>query len=135
MLITSAYGAAVAGLNGKIMTDARPVRLFAYGTLQQREVQLATYGRLLDGTPDSLSGYRLEPLSITDPEVVRLSGKAVHHIARESGDPADRIPGVLFRLTEAELAATDGYEVDAYSRAEVTLDSGARAFVYVGPRL
>jgi len=116
-------------------TDGRTVRLFAYGTLQQREVQLATYGRLLDGTPDSLRGYRLDPLTITDPEVVRLSGKAVHTIARETGDPADRIPGTVFRLTRAELDATDRYEVDVYARVEVVLESGARAFVYTGPDL
>ena len=117
------------------MTDDRTVRLFAYGTLQQREVQLATYRRELKGTPDALTGYRLDPLQISDPKVVRLSGKAVHKIARETGDPADRIPGVVFALSEAELAATDRYEVDVYGRVEVTLESGARAFVYVGPPL
>ncbi len=110
----------------------RTVRLFAYGTLQQREVQLANYGRELDGTADALAGYRLEPLHITDPEVVRLSGKAVHRIARATGDPADRIAGMLFELSEAELAATDAYEVDGYQRVKVTLESGARAFVYAG---
>ena len=117
------------------MADAQTVRLFAYGTLQQRDVQLANYGRHLDGTPDMLTGYRLEDLTITDPEVVRLSGKAVHRIARETGDLADRIPGVVFRLTEAELAATDAYEVDVYARVEVRLESGTRAWVYVGPDL
>lgn len=64
---------------------------------------------------------------------MRLSGKAAHSIARQSGDPADRIPGVVLLLTEDELAATDRYEVEAYARVEVTLDSGTRAFVYVGP--
>jgi gamma-glutamylcyclotransferase (GGCT)/AIG2-like uncharacterized protein YtfP len=117
------------------MSDAPIVRLFAYGTLRQREVQMATYGRPLEGTPDVLAGYRLEPLTITDPEVVRLSGKAVHSIARQSGDPADRIPGIVFVLSEDELAATDRYEVDVYARVEVMLDSGSRAFVYVGPSL
>lgn len=117
------------------MSDTATVRLFAYGTLQQREVQLANYGRPLDGIPDTLGGYRLEPLTITDPEVVRLSGKSVHQIARHSGDPADRIQGVVFELTEAELAATDAYEVDVYGRVEVTLESGTPAFVYVGPSL
>lgn len=106
--------------------------LFAYGTLHQPEVQLATYGRLLDGIPDALTGYRLRPLTITDPEVVRLSGKAVHTIACHSGDPADRITGQRFELTVAELAATDRYEVDVYAREEVELESGVRAFVYVG---
>lgn len=117
------------------MSAAPIVRLFAYGTLRQREVQMATYGRLLDGTPDVLAGYRLEPLTITDPEVVRLSGKAIHSIARESGDPADRIPGVVFLLSEAELAATDRYEINVYARVEVMLESGTRALAYVGPRL
>ena len=107
--------------------------LFSYGTLQQREVQQATYGRLLTGTRDVLIGHRLEPVVICDPEVVRLSGKAVHTIARLSGDPADRIVGVCFHLTDEELAATDAYEVDAYGRAETVLESGIKAFVYVGP--
>ena len=110
-----------------------PVRLFSYGTLQQREVQVANYGRPLEGTPDVLRGYRLAPLRISDPEVVRISRKAVHTIARQTGDPADRIAGVSFLLTPDELAATDRYEVDVYGRVEVTLESGARAFVYVGP--
>ena len=115
------------------MTDTPGIRLFAYGTLQQREVQLAIYGRPLEGAADALCGYRLEDLPITDPEVVRLSGKALHRIARETGDPADRIPGVVFLLTDAELAATDAYEVDVYARLEVTLESGAPAWTYVGP--
>ena len=110
-------------------------RLFVYGTLRQPEVQLATYGRMVEGVADTLTGYRLEPLAITDAEVVRLSGKAVHHIARQSRDGADRIPGVVLELTAAELGATDAYEVDAYARVEVTLDSGVRAFAYVGPGL
>ena len=109
------------------------IALFSYGTLRQGAVQLATCGRLLEGVPDALCGYRLEPLAITDPQVVRLSGKAVHLIARETGDRADRIPGIVYRLTPAELAAADAYEVDAYARVEVGLESGARAFVYVGP--
>ena len=34
--------------------------LFTYGTLQLEEVQLATFGRVLEGRPDALVGYRLE---------------------------------------------------------------------------
>lgn len=117
------------------MSEDLAAWLFVYGTLQQREVQLAIYGRPLEGAPDALAGYRLEDLTISDPSVARLSGKAVHRIARQTGDPADWIPGVLFRLTEAELAATDAYEVDIYARVEVRLESGTRAWVYAGPDL
>lgn len=109
------------------------VALFSYGTLQLPAVQMATYGRRLSGRPDVLRGYRLAPLAISDAEVVRISGAAVHTIARRTDDPADALPGVVFLLTEAELAATDAYEVDAYGRVEVTLASGRTAFVYVGP--
>jgi gamma-glutamylcyclotransferase (GGCT)/AIG2-like uncharacterized protein YtfP len=106
------------------------IALFSYGTLRQREVQLATYGRELEGSPDVLAGHRLVDLIIADPRVVTLSGTAVHRIARATGNPAERIAGVVFELTEAELAATDAYEVEAYSRAEVTLESGRRAWAY-----
>ena len=111
------------------------VALFSYGTLQQREVQLATYGRELEGSSDVLLGYRLEPLVITDANVVRISGKAVHMIARATGDAADRIEGTLFEISTAELAATDSYEVDVYERVDALLESGRSAFIYVGPPL
>jgi hypothetical protein len=105
--------------------------LFSYGTLRQPEVQLANYGRLLKGRPDALVGYRLEPVAIDDPSVVELSGKAIHTIACASGDPLDRVGGVVFELTEAELAATDAYETGAYERVEVILESGSSAFAYI----
>ena len=115
------------------MTDpAESISLFSYGTLQQQNVQLATFGRLLEGRPDSLPGFALAPLPITDPHVIATSGAAVHTIAVATGDPADVIAGVVFSLTPAELAAADAYEVDAYARVEVRLGSGAWAFVYVG---
>jgi len=107
------------------------VSLFSYGTLLQSEVQLANYSRLLEGTPDTLLGHRLDPVEIDDPEVVSLSGKAVHTIARATGDPADRIAGRVFLLTTDELAVTDAYETEAYSRMELKLESGRTAWVYV----
>ncbi len=115
------------------MEDEASISLFSYGTLQLPEVQQANYGRLLEGKPDALIGWAAVPLQITDPEVILLSGLAVHTIARRTGNPGDRILGVVFRITQAELEATDRYEVDAYGRVEVELESGTRAFVYVGP--
>ena len=113
------------------MSEAAPIALFSYGTLRQAEVQIANYGRLLDGRPEVLVGYRLAPVAIADPDVVRISGKAVHTIAVASGAPHDFIEGVVFTLSEAELAATDAYETGAYARIEVMLESGRLAWVYV----
>jgi gamma-glutamylcyclotransferase (GGCT)/AIG2-like uncharacterized protein YtfP len=107
------------------------IALFAYGTLQQQEVQLANYGRLLQGRPDVLTGHVLADITIEDPHVVSISGKATHRIARRSGNPSDCIDGTLFLLTQAELDATDAYETSAYSRVEVALESGRTAFAYV----
>jgi hypothetical protein len=106
------------------------VPLFSYGTLQLPEVQRATFGRLLDGRPDALCGFALEPLVVSSAEIARISGAAVHYIARAGGDASGPIPGVVFAVTAAELAAADRYEVDA-RRIEAVLASGARAFVYV----
>ena len=113
------------------MTDT-PVALFAYGTLQLPSVQHATFGRLLDGRPDALRGFFLAPLEITDDYVVATSGLDVHQMALKSDDPAARIPGVVFSITLAELAAADSYEVSEMKRIEVELESGTMAFVYVG---
>ena len=107
------------------------VALFSYGTLQDPKVQLATYGRLVEGVPDALRGYVLVKLVIDDHHVVSLSGKDVHTIARHSGNPEDRIPGAVLFLSEKEMSSSDDYEVDAYARTDVTLESGRRAFVYV----
>ena len=107
------------------------IPLFSYGTLQLREVQLANYGRELEGLPDALPGYRLIILPDRDPDAVRISGTKTHKIVRKTADPADRVPGVVFLLTAEELSATDRYEGSDYGRAELTLESGRRALVYI----
>lgn len=109
------------------------IPLFSYGTLQLREVQMATYGRPLEGSPDTLIGYRLLRLPDRDPEAVRISGTKTHMVARRTGDPADRLSGVVFLLTAEELAATDRYEGSDYAREQFELESGRSAFVYVEP--
>lgn len=107
--------------------------VFSYGTLREAAVQLATYGRRLTGSPDVLVGYRLGSIQINSAGVVELSGAATHPIVFESGDPSDRVEGVLFELTAEELAATDEYETNQYVRAPVVLQSGRSAWVYKAP--
>jgi gamma-glutamylcyclotransferase (GGCT)/AIG2-like uncharacterized protein YtfP len=106
-------------------------RLFSYGTLQQENVQLATFGRLLKGTPDAILGFRVEMVEIRDPQVVAASGKDRHPGVVRSGNPTDRVPGTVFEITPTELASADAYEVYEYERVEAELASGSRAWVYV----
>jgi hypothetical protein len=107
------------------------VLLFAYGTLQDRAVQMANFGRELEGRPDSLPGYSTSLIAIRDPAVVATSGKTHHTIAERSTNLSDVVPGTVFEITAQELSAADRYEVSEYTRVLVTLKSGARAWVYV----
>lgn len=112
------------------MTEDATVLLFSYGTLQQENVQLSSFGRRLEGTPDAMPGWRRGEIEITDAEVIRTSGKRFHPIV-EPGDAADEVAGTVFRITAAELAAADAYEVSDYQRILVRLRSGQEAWVYV----
>ncbi|GAA1170993.1 gamma-glutamylcyclotransferase family protein [Pseudonocardia alaniniphila] len=82
------------------MRRDEPHILFSYVTLQQCDVQLATFGR------------------------------DRHPVLRPSTDPHAEVPGTAFSLTDAELLAVDRYEVDDYERIRVPLRSGRRAWVY-----
>lgn len=108
--------------------------LFSYGTLQQPNVQLATFGRLLPGSVDALVGYEQSLIAIDDPEVVRTSGKTHHPILRFTGVEAHRVAGTVFEITDHELSRADEYEVEAYRRVLAPLSSGREAWVYVDAR-
>jgi len=105
--------------------------LFSYGTLQLPEVQRSTFGREVDGRPDAIVGYELDYVTITDPHVVAVSGSDRHPILRPSDAHDAAVPGTVFAINAADLAAADEYEVDAYRRISVPLRSGAQAWVYV----
>jgi gamma-glutamylcyclotransferase (GGCT)/AIG2-like uncharacterized protein YtfP len=105
-------------------------KLFSYGTLQYEEVQLTTFKRLLYGKEDILFGYRLEDLKITDPHVIKISGKDVHQILVPTGNNKDQVKGMVFDLSPEELRQADDYEVDDYARIAVDLASGTQAWVY-----
>lgn len=105
--------------------------LFSYGTLQKDKVQLETFGRLLNGSKDTLTGYKLSTIKITDEDVLSKSEQEYHLIAIPSELETDTIDGVIFEITHEELLAADGYETDAYKREKPTFKSGREAWVYV----
>lgn len=105
--------------------------LFSYGTLQQANVQLSTFNRLLEGQPDCIIGYKLSLLKIEDPEVVSISGKTHHPIVHFTGNPADAVEGTVFKISMEELLRADEYEVSDYKRVRANLKSGSQTWVYV----
>ncbi|WP_341503945.1 gamma-glutamylcyclotransferase family protein [Gallaecimonas sp. GXIMD4217] len=104
--------------------------LFSYGTLQQEDVQLANFGRLLSGDKDRLPNYVVDKIRITDERVLRESGKDVHPILRFTGKASDFVEGTVFELTDEELARADDYEVDDYQRIPARLQSGRTCWIY-----
>ena len=108
--------------------------LFSYGTLQQLDVQLSTFGRELRGTADELVGFAQSMVRIEDAEVVKTSGKTHHPIVRHTGATTDRVTGTVFEITDEELENADKYEVSDYKRVAAPLASGRTAWVYVDAR-
>jgi len=105
--------------------------LFSYGTLQTEAVQLATFGRRLEGKPDSLVGYSLTMIPIQDQDFVTLSGAAHHRNLQFTGIASDFVEGTVFTVTGKELEQADAYEPADYQRVLVQLRSGMNAWVYL----
>ena len=110
--------------------------LFSYGTLQQEEVQRATFGRLPHrpagragrvragtGADRGSAGHRHQ----------RQDAPSHRQAQRRSGQP--RAGHASSRSRDAEIRSADQYEVAAYRRIAVQLASGAQAWVYVDARL
>jgi hypothetical protein len=106
--------------------------LFSYGTLQQDDIQLATFGRLLKGRRDELVGFVPALVRIEPPEVAARLGKTHHNDARRTTDASNRVAGMVFEVTNEELARCDDYEAEFhYDRVMAPLASGEEAWVYV----
>ena len=105
--------------------------LFTYGTLQKEEVQLATFGRRLEGHADALPGYALKSIEILDEDFVAKSGTAIHRNLQFTGDSSDFVEGTVYSVSLQELEQADAYEPDGYKRVLVQLRSGAKAWVYL----
>jgi gamma-glutamylcyclotransferase (GGCT)/AIG2-like uncharacterized protein YtfP len=106
--------------------------LFSYGTLQQDDVQRSTFGRLLRGERDALPAFAPSLVAIEDARVARALGRTHHANATFTGRADTAVHGMVFEITEDELAAADEYERRAdYIRLDVALASGRRAWVYV----
>lgn len=93
--------------------------LFVYGTLQDADVQVRVIGRLVQGSSDTLDGYRKSQISI---------GGNLYPFAVQ--DAASAISGQVLEVTADELLAMDAYEGDEYRRLQVRLRSGRSAWVY-----
>lgn len=80
-----------------------PVLLFSYGTLQDKAVQLANFGRELVGQEDQMLGYSQAWVEITDPQVLATSGKTHHPIVTPAAMPTTAYPAWSCRSAKPNL--------------------------------
>jgi gamma-glutamylcyclotransferase (GGCT)/AIG2-like uncharacterized protein YtfP len=104
--------------------------LFSYGTLQTEKVQLELFGRILQGSGDTLRGYRVSTIEIKDESFLSKSEQKYHLIAVVSKDKNDMTKGTVFEITEEELFVADQYEPNDYKRVKVVLESGKETWIY-----
>jgi hypothetical protein len=109
--------------------------LFSYGTLQQEDVQVSTFGRRLHGQRDELPGFEPSLVPIEDPQVAASLGRTHHANVTFNGRHDSRVSGTVFEVSDDDLAAADEFERSAaYKRIAVRLASGNEAWVYVDAR-
>lgn len=109
--------------------------LFSYGTLQRDNVQFKLFGRLLMGSTDSLKGYKLSSIEITDESFISKGEEKFQLIAIISNDKNDIIEGTLLEVSKEELLLADKYEPAGYKRVNVGFSSGKKGWIYVAPEI
>ena len=106
------------------------VWLFSYGTLQKEKTQLELFGRVLQGSKDTLKGYKPESIEIKDEKFLSKGEQQQQLTAVLTNNNADSMEGTVFEISKEELLLTDKYEPDNYKRINVKLESGKEAWIY-----
>lgn len=104
--------------------------LFSYGTLQKEKVQIELFGRILQGSGDTLIGYKVSTIEIKD-ESFLLKGEQKYQLTAGISKDNDNIKRTVFEITEEELRLADKYEPVNYKRVKVVLESGKEAWIYI----
>lgn len=105
--------------------------LFTYSTLQHADVQLDTFGRLLEAEADVLPGYTIEDADVPDSRIEDAAVKRTQPMLRATGNRLDKVVGQAARVTETELDACDEFQASLCRRVAVVLASGRPAWTYV----
>ena len=100
-------------------------KLFAYASLKNEDHQKDLFGRILEGTPETLVGYILKEIQIEEE-----FGLVHYPIINQTNKPEDTISGMLYEVTKQELNQVDRYEGLHYRRVEVQLQSDQKAWAY-----
>jgi gamma-glutamylcyclotransferase (GGCT)/AIG2-like uncharacterized protein YtfP len=105
--------------------------IFSYGTLQQERTQVALFGRVLPGAGDTLTGYKIATIEITDKAFLSKGEDKYQRTLVPSDDKNDTIKGTVLEVSGEELLVADTYEPVNYKRIKVKLASGKEAWIYI----
>ena len=100
-------------------------KLFAYGSLQNEDIQKDLFGRILEGTAETLIGYVVKEIQIEEE-----FGMVHYPIITETHKTEDTINGMVYTVSTKELHQSDLYEGLHYKRVEVHLQSNQKAWAY-----
>ena len=104
-------------------------KLFSYGTLQNEEIQVLLFGRILNGYPACIDGYSLSQI-----ELVENEKKHLYPILSKSKNIKDKVCGKVFLVSKKELTKADEYETEAYARIKIKLTTELNpVWVYTSP--
>ncbi|MES1222342.1 MAG: gamma-glutamylcyclotransferase family protein [Bacteroidota bacterium] len=105
--------------------------LFSYGTLQKEKVQVELFGKILQGSADSLKGYKVATIEIRDEAFLSKGENKYQQTLIPTNNGTDSIEGTVFEISEEELFLADKYEPDNYKRVKVVLESGKETWIYL----
>nr|WP_246020100.1 gamma-glutamylcyclotransferase family protein [Muriicola soli] len=80
------------------------------------------FSRVLKGSKDQLKAHSVSPEKVG----------GLYPTIQKSGNAEDKVNGSVFIVSEEEMHLVDSYEGEAYLRKEVILESGIKAWVYLG---
>lgn len=97
------------------------IKLFSYGTLCQKEVQLREFGQefFVENEIQSINGYKITKAFIDD---------GYYNVAMPS--PGDSISGYIVHIPENLIELVDEYESDSYIRTPVKTTNGLDCIMY-----
>ncbi len=95
--------------------------MFTYGTLQDPQVQLYVFDKILEGDVDFLLGFKWYKNAVY--------GR--YPLVKPTSNPKEMVKGVAYKVTKADLLRCDVYETSAYQRKKFILKSGKEAWVYI----
>jgi gamma-glutamyl AIG2-like cyclotransferase len=100
--------------------------LFSYGAFGDDGLRDGVVGRSIKGEPDQLLRFELSDVEVEGPRGLHYPNLMY------SGRNDSRVKGMVFNVSESELAAADKFATSAgYKRQPEELASGRLAWVYV----